>query len=78
MVQISSTLTKTTNLDDQLDAIRDFVTNQLSAPMFYLGLYDELEEKINFISRFENRRDFTNEKRVVDKERGLEHFGLCR
>ena len=44
LMKVSSELAATRELDDQLAALKRFMQADLAAPMFYLGLYDEIEE----------------------------------
>jgi len=44
---VSSKLAATRELDDQMIAVKQFIEEDLAAPMFYLGLYDKLQDVIH-------------------------------
>jgi len=47
LLQVSSKLAATYNLEEQLVALKHFMQEELDAPMFYLGLYDEINDVID-------------------------------
>ena len=53
LVKISSKLTETRDLKEQLAAIRQFVTEELVAPMYFVGLYDDLTDMLHFVDATE-------------------------
>lgn len=53
LVTASQNLTKTRDLDEQIHAVWDFLSKELSAPMFSIGLYDDLSNTIRFSTAYE-------------------------
>ena len=53
LINVSSKLTETRNLEEQLNAIRQFVSKELSAPMYFVGLYDSLTDTLHFKDAYE-------------------------
>jgi len=53
LVQVSSDLASSKDLDEQMAALIQFMQVELAAPIFYLGLYDEASDVIHLKIHFE-------------------------
>ncbi len=53
MVDVSRTLTGTRDLKTQMETVWEFVSRKLSAPMFYVGIYDEFKDELEFIVAYD-------------------------
>ena len=87
LVKVSRTLTRTNVLAEQLNAVRQFFLDELQAPMFYLGLYDDLNDAVDLKINFDegsdqelisiplrDRHEWTISSYVVKKRRPITWF----
>jgi PAS domain S-box-containing protein len=48
MVTVSRALTGTRDIQEQMEIVWEFVSKELYAPMFYVGLYDDLRDELEY------------------------------
>ena len=61
LVKVSFSLTETYDLQAQLEIVRQFVVEELSACMFYVGLYDEISDILELRSIYDGDQALPNQ-----------------
>ncbi len=76
MVKVSHILTGTYNLNDQMKIVWEFVSEHLSSPMFYVGIYHKLKDELDFIAAYEMNKpvDIPPTSLIKEDDWGLTGF----
>lgn len=57
LVQVSSKLAASLAMEEQMAALKQFMQVELAAPMFFLGLYDEIDDRIHYKIDYQDGAD---------------------